>query len=261
MRENGDIHILNKQSAQTPSVQMRDLSLSGKNIAQMAEVTEFSKAEKDRKKIIYPEMKNSRLVNSFRDLRNNLLEKSKGQNVTIMVTSMVEGSGASFVAVNLAAAFAFDGSKTSLLVDANLSNSSLENYFGTNYGVGITDFLENEEMTIEEVIYSSGVKRLRLIPAGKHSEYASEYLSSERISAFVNKLKRRYNDRYIIFDAPPLSDPASAKQVMHLCDLIVVIAPYGSVTGDEVAAAVAGIPKEKLAGVVINNEPVIRKSL
>ena len=240
---------------------LSELSLSDENIALMTEVAEFSALEKDRSKIIYPEMKNSRLANSFRDLRNILLEKSPGNNAAIMVTSVLPESGGTFVSVNLAAAFAFDGSKTALLVDANLSSPGICQYFGTEYGVGVTDFLENKHMKVEEIIYSSGVKRLRVIPAGKHSEYTSEYLSSERIGMFIHTLKSRYKDRYIVIDAPPLSDPASAKQVFNLCDWVVVVAPYGKVGGSEIAAAIEGIPKDKLAGVLINDEPVIRDSL
>ncbi|MBV1874150.1 MAG: hypothetical protein KUG80_05185 [Gammaproteobacteria bacterium] len=250
-----------ENASNTPRAGLSNLSLSDENIALMTEVAEFSTLEKDRKKIIYPEMKNSRLANSFRDLRNVLLEKSLGSNATIMVTSVLPKSGGTFVAVNLAAAFAFDGSKTALLVDANLSSPGICRYFGTDYGVGVTDFLENKHMKVEEIIYSSGVKRLRIIPAGKHSEYTSEYLSSERIGMFVHTLKSRYKDRYIIIDAPPLSDPASAKQVFNLCDWVVVVAPYGKVGASEIATAIEGIPKDKLAGVLVNDEPVVRDFL
>lgn len=231
----------------------------GKSIKKMAEISEYTDQDKDKRKIIYPEMRNRRVVNNFRDLRNGLIGKAEGKNLTIMVTSIAEGGGASFVAVNLAAAFAFDQSRTSLIIDTNLSAPGLDKIFDIKDMPGVVNFIEDSDIGLEEIIYASGVKRMRVLPAGQRTEYASEYLGSTQMKSLIEDLKNRYNDRFIIIDAPPLSDPASARQIAKLSDKIVIVIPYGKISGQELIERLALLPKEKIAGVLINNEPIIRQ--
>lgn len=232
---------------------------SDKTIRKMSEISELSDSEKDRKKIIYPEMKNRRAVNNFRDLRNALVEKAKGENLIVMVSSVIEGGGASLVAVNLAAAFAFDQNRTSLLIDTNLSAPGLDAFFDIEGMPGVVDYIEGAQVDIEEIIYASGVKRMRILPAGHRTEYASEYLGSSKMGVMFENLKKRYNDRFIIVDAPPLTDPASARQIAKLSDKIVTVVPYGRINTQQLAEKLALLPSDKVAGVLINDEPVVRQ--
>lgn len=234
-------------------------SKSDKSIRRMSEISEMSDSDKDRKKIIYPEMSNRRAVNNFRDLRNALIEKAKGENLIVMVSSVLEGGGASLVAVNLAAAFAFDQNRTSLLIDTNLSAPGLDTFFDIEGMSGVVDYIEGAQVDIEEIIYASGIKRMRVLPAGQRTEYASEYLGSSKMEVMFESLKKRYNDRFIIVDAPPLTDPASARQIAKLSDKIVIVVPYGKINTQQLAEKLALLPREKLAGVLINDEPVIRQ--
>ena len=49
------------------------------------------------------------------------------------------------------------------------------------------------------------------------------------------------------------------RQLVQLCDMAVVVVPYGKVTGSQVAESLKAIPKEKLAGLVVNNETILRQ--
>src|SRR3974390_1874649 len=77
--------------------------------------------------IIQPQNSREPAVQVFRDLRTKIVQQSHGKNAAILVTSVSEGCGGSFVARNLAAAFAFDMGKTALLIDCNLQNPSVHN--------------------------------------------------------------------------------------------------------------------------------------
>jgi protein-tyrosine kinase len=99
---------------------------SSQDIAGMVEPVVFEHRELARKRIIYPEMANSGVVNAFRQLRTKLLHQSEGRNGMLMVTSVRSGSGSSFIALNLAAAFAFDETKTALLIDCNLYDAGFD---------------------------------------------------------------------------------------------------------------------------------------
>ena len=62
-------------------------------------------------------------VDAFRDLRTKLLAAAEGNFITL-VAPVSRGCGGSFVARNLAAAMAFDDTRTSLLVDCDLRHPS-----------------------------------------------------------------------------------------------------------------------------------------
>lgn len=233
-------------------------ALHDPRILEMREIDGFTSSELDERKLIYPEMKQSRIINRFRELRTRLLQRSENKNFIVAITSLVKGGGATYIASNLAAAFAIDSSKTSLLVDGNLGDPGVDSLFGLQVEHGLTQFLEDPKLELENIIYSSGVKRLRVIPAGQRTEYASEYFISQRMSYFLSALKSRYPDRYIIVDAPPLTESADVRQLARLVDMLVIVVPYGKVTGPEVKEGVEVIPKEKLVGVVVNNEFTLR---
>jgi len=235
-----------------------DPSLFDPRLREMGEIQAFSNSELDEKKLIFPEMKQSRIINRFRELRTRLLHLSDNKNFTVVVTSTILGGGATHVASNLAAAFSIDSSKTSLLVDAHLSKPGLENLFGIKVKKGLTEFLEDPSVQIEDIIYSSGLNRLRVVPAGRRTEYTSEYFNSGRMKNFLESTRARYPDRFIVLDAPPLTESADVRQLLQLADLAIVVVPYGKMTGTQISENLGVIPKEKLAGIVVNNEITLR---
>jgi len=226
--------------------------LSRLRISEMADVFRLSDEELDEKRIIYPKMRDARLLNVFRDLRTRLIEKSRGKNFTLLVTSVCEGGGGSFVCTNLAAAIALDQGKTALMVDCNMYSPSGDTILDESE-VGFLDYLENPSLSIEEIIYATGIPRLRLIPIGRSKDMGPEYSSSYRMRQFIDELRSRYRDRYILLDVPSVGLTADARILAELADFVLVVVPYGKVTKEQINLALENIPREKLAGVVFNN--------
>ena len=74
----------------------------------MADIYRLGEDDLDDKKIIHPKMRDKRVLNVFRDLRTKLLQRAENKNFTLLVTSIAEGGGSSFVTTNLAASFALE---------------------------------------------------------------------------------------------------------------------------------------------------------
>ena len=223
------------------------------NIDQMSEVDRFSTEELSQLKIINAGMDNSKTLNVFRELRTQLMKISKKNNFVCMVSSISRGGGASYIASNLAAVFALDKAKTSLLIDANLYTPSLGQLIIGDASVGITDYLSNATSTIKDVVYATGVPRLRVIPIGGYSEGAAEHFSSERMLHFMDEVKSRYKDRYIFIDAPPVTDSSEARILADIADLVILVVPHAGATHDQIGAAIQMVGKDKLSGLVYNN--------
>ena len=222
-------------------------------IGRMGEVDQFSVQEMERLKLINGQKTNVKVLNIFRELRTQLLKKNHKKNFVCMVTSICHGGGASYVAANMASVFALDKAKTSLLIDANLYAPSLEQLIIGDAGAGITDYLSHTDIDIKDVVYATGVPRLRVVPIGDNSEGAAEYFSSDKMQHFIDELRSRYSDRYIFIDSPPVTDSSEARILTEIADMVVLVVPHGRATVEQIEAAIDVIGKDKLAGLVYNN--------
>ncbi len=246
-----------QQSAQRRSVHGGSTSTalvsSSKEIAKMVEPSLLTAQELQAQKIIYPQMADTRTVDLYRELRTKLLYRSNGENKITLVTSVLPGGGSTHVALNLAAAFAFDQTKTALIIDCNLRKPALHTLLSLEPQIGLTDFLERQMVGLDNIIYATGIERLRLIPAGSSREVATEYFTSMRMKALLDVLQKRYSDRHLFIDAPSITEAADTRILAELCDQVLLVVPYGKAANEHIAQALDAIGEDKIVGVVVNN--------
>lgn len=229
-----------------------DKYVISKQITRMQEPRRLTPDDMDERRIIYPESPNRKLVNHFRNLRTKLLEKSGGNNFTMVVTGACEGAGSSFMALNLAAAFAFDQAKTAVVIDCNLREPALHSTLDIVPDAGLTDFLDDADCEIGRILYPTGIPRLRLIPAGSRRETPAEFFTSFRMRQFLQAVRRRYPDRFIILDTAPVSVSPDARILTELCDYALLVVPHGKLTAGAVENAAESLNQEKYVGAVLN---------
>jgi protein-tyrosine kinase len=202
------------------------------------------------KKIIFAGMRQRNLLNAFREVRIRLLQKSKTDNMVVLVTSVASTGSSSAFSFNLAATFALDQYKTALYVDCNPYESDIEKYVVGDIRRGLTQYLSDNSVALEDIIYPSGIERLRLIPSGQGSDSAAEIFNSKKMQAFIGEIKTRYPDRFIVLDAPSVQQSTEARILSKYCDYTLLVVPFGKAVTDEVLAAVDAVGKEKFAGLV-----------
>jgi len=209
--------------------------------------------------VITAGMNDNALANNYRDIRTKLIHKSQGKNFVVMVTSCVPEDDGSNFTLNLATAFTFDESKTSLLIDCNLHHSHLESKFNFDLQPGLTDYLKGDNIDVESIVRSVGIKRLRMIPTGTQKESATEYFTSLKMRELMESLLARYTDRYIFINSAPVKESADTRILIDLCDYVILTVPYGSSTLNGIKDAVDSIEREKLLGVIFNEIPNLPK--
>ncbi|AZR42796.1 P-loop NTPase family protein [Marinobacter salarius] len=229
-----------------------DKYVISKQIVRMQEPRRLTPDDLEERRIIYPESSNRQLVNHFRNLRTKLLEKSGGNNFTLVVSGAREGAGSSFVALNLAAAFAFDEAKTALIIDCNLREPALHSTLDIVPDSGLTDFLDDPDYDIARILYPTGIPRLRLIPAGSRRETPGEFFTSFRMKQFLQAVRRRYPDRFIVLDTAPITESPDARILTELCDYAMLVIPHAGMTADGIEQAAGAFHTEKFVGAVIN---------
>lgn len=231
------------------------LARASESIARMREQEIRGRGELADNRIIYPEMSGNDTVQAFREIRTKILQRTKGRSGVIMVTSVTGGGGSTFVTLNLGAAFAFDAGKTALLIDCNLRNPWLQKLLKDEATPGLMDYLENTDKDLAGIIHPVGIERLRVIPAGGQRDVPAEYFTSPRFKRMLENIRQRYADRFVILDAPPMTDSADTKILADLCDYVLLVVPYGRVTQVQIDECIKSVDSAKFLGVVFNNEP------
>lgn len=227
----------------------------GEEVGRMKEEAVRSSADLASRRIIFPAMRNTRVRDTFRDLRTSVLQRSNGGSSVVLVTSATPDGGSTFVALNLAAAITFDENRTALLVDCNLSEPAHDGLALTENPLGLTDYLRDSNMDVSEIIHPTGMARLRLIPIGRNKDPGPEYFALLKMQKLFRELKQRYRERTIIIDAPSVGASADVRMLAELCDTALLVVPYAAVTDAQIEAAVNSIGEQRLLGTVINDEP------
>ncbi|HEY0179422.1 MAG TPA: polysaccharide biosynthesis protein [Dokdonella sp.] len=235
--------------------QLAQRGAASRSIARMAEPRALAPRQLDERRLIHRDDSARPLADAFREIRTRLLALGGDQNFVTMVAPVSSGSGGSFVARNLAAAFAFDESKTALLIDCNPRHAAQHKAFGTEETPGLIDYLDHPAIGVEAIICPTGVPRLRLIPAGRQRELSGEYFSSFRMRAVLDSLRCRYADRYLFLDGPAARGSPDARILSELADFVVLVAGYGRDTPNAIAQAAASFDPNRFAGVVFNELP------
>jgi non-specific protein-tyrosine kinase len=199
-----------------------------------------------------PCLDNARAEESFGVLQTQVLQRTKDSfSNTVMVTSALPGEGKTLTAINLAVSIARDFQHTVMLVDCDLRKQSIHKYLGCAGDKGLIDYLIGNK-PISQLITWPGIEKMTLISGGRLLHESAEVLGSPRMRELVPSMKRRYPNRYIIFDVPPIMTGADVLTMATLVDKILVVVQAGKTSMDDVKKALQYLPKEKILGLVLN---------
>jgi receptor protein-tyrosine kinase len=142
----------------------------------------------------------------------------------IMVTSAKAGEGKTFCAVSLAMSIALERDLTVLLVDADVAKPDVPNVLGIETGRGLVDLIADDDLDLSDVLIRTDLDNLTILPAGRQHHLATELLASEKMDRFVEDIARRYSDRVIIFDSPPvLMSSVPGVLALHVGQILFVV--------------------------------------
>ena len=122
----------------------------------------------------------------------------------IMVSSARPGEGKTFCAINLAMSIALERDLTVMLIDADISKPSVPGVLGIDADRGLIDLVSDDSLDVSDVLLRTNIDNLTVLPAGRSHHLATELLASDRMERLVSEVVRRYDDRLIIIDSPPI---------------------------------------------------------
>ena len=227
-------------------------TLGGRDIVRRKGDAALTSTQLEARSLIHRDALSRPEVDAFRELRTKLLAMTEGNAVTLVVP-VSRGSGGSFVSRNLAAALAFEESRTALLIDCDLRSPSQHTTLQVDPDQGgLVEYLEEQGAQLASVIYDTGVPGLQLLPAGNAPGAGGEYFSSFRMRLLLDTLRSHNPESHIFLDGPPVRGTPDARILAELADVVVLVAGYGRDTPAAIAQAAANFAPEKFAGVVFN---------
>ena len=209
--------------------------------------------------ILTPEVSSGRTMEEFRLIKRSVLQTIRtlkdedvaNSNVT-MVTSTRPGEGKTFTAINLAMSLALERDYSVLLIDADVSRPSILKSLGLTAAKGLIELIEDRSLDLDDVIIKTNVKNLSVLPVVSSDSRSTELLSSKRMNELIQEIRRRQENRIVIFDSPPVlatSEPAAL--AAHVGQIIFTV-EAGRTTKASVREALDLLGKRTRIGFVLN---------
>ncbi|MEW5948561.1 MAG: polysaccharide biosynthesis tyrosine autokinase [Thermodesulfobacteriota bacterium] len=188
----------------------------------------------------------------FKMLRSRILYPRNGSIPrTIMVVSAMEEEGKSLISANLAISIAQGIQEHVLLVDCDIRRPAQHLLFNVSGEHGLSDYLAHD-VPLEDLFVKTDIDKLTLLPGGMPPPNPSELLSSEKMGRFIEEVKNRYHDRFIVFDCTPAQITAEVSVLAKSVDGIVMVVRRGKTDRDIIKRSVSVLGRDKIIGVVFN---------
>jgi len=159
---------------------------------------------------------------AYRDLRTAILLSNPGQPPRkIAVTSAMPEEGKTATATNLAVVLAQLGARV-LLVDTDLRRPRLHKVFGVSNRRGMSTALSGLEDEPRQLIVTTDVAGLDLLPSGPVPPNPSELLNSPTFAALARSFLDAGYD-HVVYDSPPVLSVADAVILASAVDTCVVV--------------------------------------
>jgi protein-tyrosine kinase len=212
--------------------------------------------------LLPPRDQEREIADQYRAIKRPLLQAAFSAEETagptpklIMVASALPGDGKTFTGVNLALSMALEKDRTVLLVDGDLAKPHISRLFGVENEPGLLDVLKDPARDVQSVILPTDIPGLSLLPAGSHSETATELLASERMVQIVEQLSRLTSRGVVLFDSLPLLITSESRVLLTLMGQIVLVV-RANVTPQQAVKDAVELIGDKKVWLVLNQAEV-----
>ena len=201
----------------------------------------------------------------FRTLRTNIQFMNTNKKLkTLLVTSTLPGEGKSWVASNLAVAFAQADNRV-ILIDADMRKGRLYNIFGVLPRPGLSNYLSGisegsqEQLNLVNFLRETEIPNLYIMPAGNIPPNPSELLITPQMISLLEDLKDECD--LIIIDGTPSKLVTDAVILSRIVDSTIVVTAHNQTKKDDLEKVVRDIKNVggNIAGIVYNKVPVSSK--
>ena len=179
------------------------------------------------------------------------LHHERGTGV-VAVASPGRGEGRTMTALNLAGALAQASDARVALVEADLRHPSVAGYLGLSVARGLSSYLVDAVMTVDDVVQRPASIAFSVLPAGTASSMPYELLKSPRLAALMDELRRRYD--YVLVDTPSALPFPDVGILRDLVDGFIVVVRANRTPREQLQDTMAVLGRQRTLGLIFNDD-------
>jgi len=130
---------------------------------------------------------------------------------------------------------------------------------GVDEGPGLLDLLDGTAQ-VSDVLLRTNVEKLTLLRSGTPHPRATELLASKAMQRLLDEMSKRYSDRIIIFDSPPLLLTTEARTLAMYMGQVVFVVRADKTLQSAVQHALATIEACPIKMMLLNQTRVEKQS-
>ncbi len=209
---------------------------------------------KDLDKLFIINKYQSSAAEGIRNIRASLLLKESDlKNRIISVMSPLQGQGKTVIAINLAVSLS-QIEKKILLIDCDLQSPTIHNDLAIEKDCGLVEII-NDAKSFDDCVVNY-MQNLDVLCSGKEITFASEFVQSKKLKAFIDEVSKKYD--YVVIDSPAIDVTSDALIISKYTDGSLLIVAAGENDRDSLALINERLHELQvnIIGVVLNNKKV-----
>jgi Mrp family chromosome partitioning ATPase len=108
---------------------------------------------------------------------------------------------------------------------------------GLPVGMGLLDLVQDESVDLSDALLRTSIDKLTLLPSGTPHPRATELLASDAMARLLHQIARRYPDRIVVFDSPPLLLATESRVLAsHMGQIVMVVRAEETLQSDVIQA-------------------------
>jgi polysaccharide biosynthesis transport protein len=194
----------------------------------------------------------SRAAECCRSIRTNILFSAADRPMrTITISSPRPREGKTTTTIYMGTTMAQSGQRV-LLVDTDLRRPRLHKSLGVSKNRGLTNLILGDA-TIDDVIKSTDIPNLFVLPCGPQPPNPAELLLTNRFQQVLAELEQRFER--ILLDSPPVLAVTDAVVLSRLSSGVMLVAQAGKTQLDDLSAAARQFQDvdASILGVILND--------
>jgi capsular exopolysaccharide synthesis family protein len=170
----------------------------------------------------------------------------------VAISSPGRGDGKTTTAINLAGALAQSPDARVVLVEMDLRHPRMAGYLGVPAARGLSGYLLDPAMSVEEVIERPAGIGFAVVSAGPPSSMPYELLKAPRLRALLAALRERFD--FVVVDTPPVHPFPDVGILKDVVDGFVLVVRANQTPRELVRDSVQAVGTPRVLGLIFNDD-------